>query len=156
MWLNSNQSNRRSNVMCCLTLVKYLSEFSMSGESKRTCCSSTPSHADTFACHDLGKDVLTFWQASRKNVIFCCKFCCHFNNCNVVVRKIRVKIWNKNSWWMLPNSFHASCGRCKLNLNQVPYAVWPDWVIYWTLGNFSKPLATINLPKSPTFLSNFL
>ena len=28
-------------------------------------------------------------------------------------------------------------------------------VIYWTLGNFSKPLATINLPKSPTFLGNF-
>ena len=27
--------------------------------------------------------------------------------------------------------------------------------IYWTYGNFSKPLATINLPKSPTFLGNF-
>ena len=34
-------------------------------------------------------------------------------------------------------------------------AVWPDWAIYWTLGNFLKPLATINLPKSPTFLGNF-
>ena len=33
--------------------------------------------------------------------------------------------------------------------------VWPDWAIYCTLGNFSKPLATINLPKSPTFLGNF-
>ena len=33
--------------------------------------------------------------------------------------------------------------------------VWPDWAIYWTLGNFSKPLATINLPKSLTFLGNF-
>ena len=33
--------------------------------------------------------------------------------------------------------------------------VWPDWVIYWTLGNFLKPLATIHLPKSPTFLGNF-
>ena len=30
-----------------------------------------------------------------------------------------------------------------------------DWVIYWTLGNFFKPLATINMPKSPTFLGNF-
>ena len=30
-----------------------------------------------------------------------------------------------------------------------------DWAIYWTLGNFSKPLATNNLPKSPTFLGNF-
>ena len=34
-------------------------------------------------------------------------------------------------------------------------AVWPDWAIYWTLGNFSKSLATINKPKSPTFLGNF-
>ena len=35
-------------------------------------------------------------------------------------------------------------------------AVWPDWAIYWTLGKFLLPLATINLPKSPTFLGNFL
>ena len=35
------------------------------------------------------------------------------------------------------------------------WPVWPDWAIYWTLGNFSKHLATINLPKSPTFLGNF-
>ena len=27
--------------------------------------------------------------------------------------------------------------------------------IYWTLGRFFKPLAKINLPKSPTFLANF-
>ena len=33
--------------------------------------------------------------------------------------------------------------------------VWPDWAIYWTLGNFLKPLAIISLPKSPTFLGNF-
>ena len=29
--------------------------------------------------------------------------------------------------------------------------VWPDLAIYWTLGKFLKPLATINLPKSTTF-----
>ena len=34
-------------------------------------------------------------------------------------------------------------------------AVWPDWAIYWTLGKFLKALATINLPKSLTFLGNF-
>ena len=34
-------------------------------------------------------------------------------------------------------------------------AVWPDWAIYSTLCNFLKPLAAINLPKSPTFLGNF-
>ena len=33
--------------------------------------------------------------------------------------------------------------------------VSPDCAIYWTLGKFLKPLATINLPKSPTFLGNF-
>ena len=33
--------------------------------------------------------------------------------------------------------------------------VWPDSAIYWTLGNLLKPLAPINLPKSPTFLVIF-
>ena len=41
-------------------------------------------------------------------------------------------------WWY--------CGR---------WEVWPDWVIYCTLGNFLKPVATIILPKLPTFLGNF-
>ena len=34
-------------------------------------------------------------------------------------------------------------------------AVWLDWAIYWTLGNFSRHVAKIDLPKSPTFLGNF-
>ena len=34
-------------------------------------------------------------------------------------------------------------------------AVLPDFAMYWTLGNFSKPVATISLPKPPTFLGNF-
>ena len=33
--------------------------------------------------------------------------------------------------------------------------VWPDLAIFRTLGNFLKPLAAINLPKSPTFLGKF-
>ena len=33
-------------------------------------------------------------------------------------------------------------------------SMWPDWTIYWTLANFSKPMATVHLPKSPTFLGN--
>ena len=41
------------------------------------------------------------------------------------------------------------------NLARDSHPVWPKWVIYWTLGNFSKPVATISLPKSPTFLGNF-
>ena len=33
--------------------------------------------------------------------------------------------------------------------------MWPDLAIYGTLGKFLKPLATINLPKSPAFFRNF-
>ena len=29
------------------------------------------------------------------------------------------------------------------------------WRFFWTLGTFLKPLATINLSKSPTFLGKF-
>ena len=36
-----------------------------------------------------------------------------------------------------------------------PQSVWPDWAIFCTLGNHSKPVATIILPKSPTLLANF-
>ena len=32
--------------------------------------------------------------------------------------------------------------------------VWPDWAIFYILGNFLKPLATINLPQSSPFLGN--
>ena len=34
-------------------------------------------------------------------------------------------------------------------------AMWPDLATNWTLGKFLKPLTTIILPKSPTFLGNF-
>ena len=47
------------------------------------------------------------------------------------------------------------CQLSRLELKCYIAAVWPDWAIYWTLGNFLRPLATINLPKSPTFLGNF-
>ena len=32
--------------------------------------------------------------------------------------------------------------------------VWPYWAIYCTLGNFTKSVPAIHLPKSPTFLGN--
>ena len=50
------------------------------------------------------------------------------------------------------------CIVCPLRLplfSIVKWSVWPDWAIYWTLGYFLEPLATINLLKSPTFLGNF-
>ena len=43
-------------------------------------------------------------------------------------------------------------GQCDVFMHRPIAAVWPDWAIYWILGKFLKPLATINLPKSPTFL----
>ena len=33
--------------------------------------------------------------------------------------------------------------------------VWPDWAIFYILGNFLKPLATTILLKSLTFLDNY-
>ena len=33
--------------------------------------------------------------------------------------------------------------------------VWPDWAIYCTLGNFSKPAGTIILTKLPKLFGNF-
>ena len=41
------------------------------------------------------------------------------------------------------------------NLCKCLPAVWLDWAIYWTSGNFSKLVKTISSPKSPTFLGNF-
>ena len=34
--------------------------------------------------------------------------------------------------------------------------VWPDWAIYWTLGKFLKPLATINFAQISHILRQFL
>ena len=56
-------------------------------------------------------------------------------------------------WWGM-HDFGTSNLAVKLKLVS-QYSVWPDLVIYWTLGNFLKPLATINLPESPTFYGNF-
>ena len=38
---------------------------------------------------------------------------------------------------------------------QLMLSAWPDLAIFCTLGDFLKPLATINLLKSPTALGNF-
>ena len=32
-------------------------------------------------------------------------------------------------------------------LSLASHSVWPDWAIFWILGNLLKPLATINLPQ---------
>ena len=43
----------------------------------------------------------------------------------------------------------------KVDASPTCLPVRPDLAIYWTLGKFLKHLATINLPKSLTFLGNF-
>ena len=61
-------------------------------------------------------------------------------------------------WLFLSSSLHVTMytkavgGQSSSSLLQL---VWPDWAIYWTLGNFSKHLATIILPKLLTFYGNF-
>ena len=42
------------------------------------------------------------------------------------------------------------------NLYLVRPAVWPDLAIFCTLGNHSKPVATIIIPKSSTLFGNFV
>ena len=50
------------------------------------------------------------------------------------------------------NDIFSDGGVVRLGMGwQTCRPVWPDWVIYWTLDKFLKPLATINLPKSPKF-----
>ena len=56
-------------------------------------------------------------------------------------------------WLKLPHDLPQPITMLYFKVELLP--VWQDWATYWTLGNFSKPLATINLPKSPTFLGNF-
>ena len=46
--------------------------------------------------------------------------------------------------------FHFFCRK-----NSLRASVRSDWAIYWTLRKILRPLATINLPKSATFLGNF-
>ena len=50
------------------------------------------------------------------------------------------------------------CSFCLINTQQVchTHTVWPYWAIFWTLGNFSKPVGTISLPKSSTFFGIFV
>ena len=60
---------------------------------------------------------------------------------------------------LLPTTFSLSLfswyPSLSISLIYILVLVWPDWAIYWTLGNFSKPVATISLPKSHTFSGNF-
>ena len=45
--------------------------------------------------------------------------------------------------------------RFQVKLIWLDRPVWPDWAIYCTLGNFSKPAGTIILTKLPKLFGNF-
>ena len=58
--------------------------------------------------------------------------------------------WFKNEWneMLADNLFPPT--------TTTLVAVWPDWAIYYNLANFSKPVATMILPKLPTLYSIFV
>ena len=79
-----------------------------------------------------------------------------------VVKSYWVKIWiGKLNWkkefhlnWFLTKGLRRSIV-VVVSWWWYWWTVWPDWEIYRTLGNFSKPLATIILPKLPIFYAIF-
>ena len=46
-------------------------------------------------------------------------------------------------------------GNANVQRGRAAAAVWPDWAIYCTLGNFKKPMAAIICPNLQFFLGNF-
>ena len=53
------------------------------------------------------------------------------------------------------NALNFNMLQIRLSLGSWMQSVSPDWAIYCSLGDFSKPVATIILPKLPTLLRNF-
>ena len=66
---------------------------------------------------------------------------------NFILPKLKNMLFSRSQIFKQPMRHHLL-----RSFQHLPWPVWPDWAIYWTLGNFLKPLATINLPK---FLGNF-
>ena len=67
-------------------------------------------------------------------------------------------VWEKIIllWVLVYKMYWAKCWTNHLSIwSHWSQSVWSDWAIYCILGSFSKPVATIILPKSPTFLGNF-
>ena len=60
----------------------------------------------------------------------------------------------KHSDWMLQVMWLVLANQTAL-LQSRAVPVWPDSAIFWTLGNFLKPLAKINLAQSSPFLGNY-
>ena len=108
-------------------------------------------HCDYFYHKNLFHDGNTF-----DKVIWLNGFSSDFRFKNVPFRKFSQLIkqfwlWDSNRVELIQRQF-ITCYSFQQSESQ---PAWPDWAIYWTLGNFLKPLSTINLHKSPTFLGNF-
>ena len=101
------------------------------------------------------KNILQYWSplSLLKNA-FCCQSgfrtngSCRLKTFGKSISPSQTK--NYTSFYLL----HKILFCCWI-LHFTLQSLWPDWTIYWTLGNLIKPLATINLPKSPTFLGNW-
>ena len=110
---------------------------------------------------------------SPANLIWIQLFCvCWMDNSFTSVVKSKPVKQEVGSTVILPHwsSVFSASGFKRCRISRVPYslnhchlpitvkcdgAVWPDLAIYWTLGNFSNPFETMNLPKFPIFLGNF-
>ena len=107
-----------------------------------------------FVLHQIGINILLVFLGPIVLIFSHCEFYIldrfvNYNFCNVFIMLGTVHKISRDILWKF--NAYASSTSCLIQLQ----AVWPDWAIYWTLGYFLKPLATINLPKSPTFLGNF-
>ena len=94
------------------------------------------------------------------------KFPQTWSHCAWPSQNIRLKIYSKKSLEWNVALFSSSQKECDALLKVSffvcilfeffsPLPGQPDWAIYYTLGNFSKPVVIIILPKSPIFRGNF-
>ena len=93
----------------------------------------------------------------RVQIVFFCWWLC--SRSFLYPARKRQKINLSNFQWIMDfwadNDKNSTIYLTAVTATYTKQAVWPDWAIYWTLGNFSKSVATISLHKSPTFLGNF-
>ena len=91
--------------------------------------------------------------SARKNHLccVCCISCCALTWTRQWERvQLRGFLFHRTDYGLwVQNQNHMTPRQYRLQ------SVWPDWAIYCNLGNFSKPVATIILPKSHTFWAIF-
>ena len=151
----SIQRKKETFVIIAPKVTKYLDSF-----CKKTC------HQTTFFLKNRPNPIPLFLSLPLG-----ARF--HFS-CRWLERSEQVKISAQQRWHAAgphlrqrshpPRQGHPNAAKVQLNsktVNDVEafwalHPVWPDLAIFWTLGNLLKPLATINLPKSPNLLRQFL